>query len=141
MEFAERLEALVADSGKRIAEIANDLGIAKQTLYSYLCGKTTAEYGYIILLADYFGCSLDYLAGRVDEGESNYTKCPPFSERLKDLFEIFNTSESKMHKEIDISRSRLHGWVSGANKPALSSLIKLANYFGCTLDFLVGREN
>ena len=146
-KFAERLSFLIDDSDKKIAEIAIDLGIAQQMLYSYKSGKTTAQLSHFILLADYFKCSIDYLVGRTgldaEAGEKDMAlrKCPPFSERLKDVFKFYETSESRICKMVQISRSRFHSWLSGKNEASLHNLIKLADYFGCTLDFLVGRES
>ena len=144
MEFAERLKSLIAESEKKIADIATDLGIAQQTLYSYISGKTTAEYGSLIMLADYFKCSLDYMVGRTEsdaEGkETVFKECPPFSERLKEVFSRYKTSESKICKKVLISRSRFYGWLFGGIEPSLPNLIKLADFFDCSIDFLVGRE-
>jgi len=145
-KFAERLKALIAESEKKIADIAVDLGIAQQTLYSYRSGKTTAEYSSLIMLANYFKCSIDYIAGRTEldpeaeEKETFFRECPPFSVWLKEIFKKRKTSESRICKIVLISRSRFHGWLSGKNEPSLPNLIKLAEYFDCTLDFLVGRE-
>ncbi|MCL2798047.1 MAG: helix-turn-helix domain-containing protein [Firmicutes bacterium] len=146
MKFAERLKFLIDDSDKKILEIAIELGIPQQMLYSYKSGKTTAQFCHFILLADYFKCSVDYLVGRTgldaEAGEKKtvYKECPPFSKRLKELFGLYKTTESRIYKIVQISRSRFHGWLSGKNEPSLPNLIKLAEYFDCTLDYLVGRE-
>lgn len=141
MEFKSRLKDLIAESGKHIAEIACDLDVTPQTLYSYLSGKTTAEYRILILIADYFRCSIDYLVGKENEKVFTYRKSPPFSVRLKEVFRFYRTTESKIYKEAGISRSRFHAWLSGKSEPTLYNLIKLAKYFDCSLDFLVGREH
>lgn len=141
LDFIDRLKCLISDTRKKIAEIAADLCITQQTLYNYLDGKTLPKYRELILLADYFNCSIDYMVGREHEKETKFKKCPPFSQSLKEVFKTHGTSESKIHKKVKISRSRFYAWLAGKSRPTLNNLIKLADYFGCTIDFLVGRES
>ena len=46
--------------------MAMDLNMAQNTLSRYETGKREADYKTLILFADYFDVSLDYLLGRTD---------------------------------------------------------------------------
>lgn len=50
-------------------------------------------------------------------------------------------TEYRLQKDLNISRSLTYRWLSGKAIPTVDSLIALAKYFGCTVDYLLGREN
>jgi len=39
-----------------------------------------------------------------------------------------------------ISEGNLGDWMRGRSRPAADSLVKLADYFDCSIDYLVGRK-
>lgn len=49
-----------------------DLQLGKKTLYNYEHGERVPPLEVAISLADYFGVSLDYLVGRVDDPNGGY---------------------------------------------------------------------
>lgn len=60
-----------------------------------------------------------------------------FSEKLKQLRLNNNLSQSKLAKNIGITRQALSKYELGTAEPNLYTLIKIANYFNCSLDSLV----
>ena len=67
MYYYRRIRDTREDQDKTQAEVAAHLGIT-QTQYSrYERGANEIPLHYLILVADYLGVSLDYLAGRTDE--------------------------------------------------------------------------
>ena len=50
-----------------------------------------------------------------------------------------NISTYTLRKETHFTSRNFHDWDNGSD-PKLSTLIELANYFGCTLDEIVGLE-
>lgn len=58
------LRNLVSDSGKTQKEIAVALGLGQQRFNFYVTGRSEPDVATLILLADYFGVSIDYLVGR-----------------------------------------------------------------------------
>lgn len=44
-------------------------------------------------------------------------------------------------ENLNINSSIIYQWKNGSRLPKLQSLIKLANYFECTLDYLLGRSD
>ena len=61
--------------------------------------------------------------------------------RLKTLREERNLSQLEVAKGIDTSQRNIGRWESGSNEPSSSFVIKLANFFNCTADYLLGRED
>lgn len=62
--FAQRLRELKEAKGVSFSQMAKGTGIGIAVLYRYTAGKTEPSLSYCTWLADYFGVSLDYLAGR-----------------------------------------------------------------------------
>ena len=48
-------------------------------------------------------------------------------------------SQNKIAKEIGISSSQLTKYIDGDIEIGLNSLVKIADYFNCSLDYLIGR--
>lgn len=62
-------------------------------------------------------------------------------QKIKELREEKSKSQYEISKEIDVARYTYANWEQGRSEPSIADLEKLANYFGCTIDYLIGREN
>lgn len=71
--FITRFKELLANSGKMQKDICKDLGISKQKMSNWKTGYTEPNLDDIILLADYFKVSVDYLIGYENEDGSKNT--------------------------------------------------------------------
>ena len=65
--IGKRLSELIENSGKSQNEICKDLGIYKQKLSRWKVEYTEPTLDDLILLADYFEVTTDYLLGLEDE--------------------------------------------------------------------------
>lgn len=63
MKYAERIRELREDNDKTQAEIATLLKIGQRTYCDYELGKTRIPVDSLIILAKYYGVSMDYLCG------------------------------------------------------------------------------
>ena len=61
--------------------------------------------------------------------------------RIKELREEKNLSQLEVAKGVETSQRNIGRWESGANEPTSSFIIKLANFFNCSIDYLLGRED
>lgn len=64
--FSERLIQLKTERKLLQKEIAKDTGLALRTYQYYESGEREPGLSTLIVLADYFNISLDYLTGRSD---------------------------------------------------------------------------
>ena len=64
-----------------------------------------------------------------------------FKLRLKELREQLGFSQARFARAIGVSQSTVGMWESGKNTPTFSTLESLANYFGVTVDYLLGRDD
>lgn len=62
------------------------------------------------------------------------------SERLTELMEIKGLNNAELASKINVSASTVGRWKNGKGYLLYSNCLKLANYFNCSLDFLVGRS-
>ena len=61
--------------------------------------------------------------------------------RIKELREEKNISQLVLAEKIGTSQRNIGRWENGENEPSYSQLIKLADFFNVTLDYLVSRED
>lgn len=64
------IEAERARKGITNDSLAEELGVSRKTLYSWM-GKGNIPTSALINMADYFGCSIDYLQGSIMKTLSN----------------------------------------------------------------------
>jgi len=63
-----------------------------------------------------------------------------FPERLRSLRLAKKITQRELAKHLDITDTAYGFYEQGKNYPNMDILIKLADYFGVTLDYLVGRN-
>ena len=64
-----------------------------------------------------------------------------FAERLKELREEKGLTFQQLEKETGISNASLCRWENCKVDAKMYQLVKLAEYFGVTTDYLLGLEN
>lgn len=62
-------------------------------------------------------------------------------ENLKALREKRNITQIKLSTEVEVSQELISRFEIGKNKPTVDNLIKLADYFNCSTDYLLQRTN
>ena len=65
-EFPIRLKEIRKHRGKKLKEAADCLGIQPRSYQAYESGDREPNIARLIVLADFFDVSLDYLLGRAD---------------------------------------------------------------------------
>lgn len=64
-----------------------------------------------------------------------------FAERLKELRQERNLSQTALAQIIGVSQKAIDYWERGINEPKATYIIRLADYFDISSDYLLGREN
>lgn len=85
----KNLAVLRKECGLSQQKLASDIGLARNTICQYESGNRVPDVSTLVLLADYFGVSTDYLLGRDGKNRSLKDKLqlpparpfPQFSER------------------------------------------------------------
>lgn len=64
-----------------------------------------------------------------------------FSNKLKELRTSKNISQKQIASQLDIADRQYRRYENEEQQPTLPIIIKLANYFDVSLDYLVGRTD
>jgi transcriptional regulator with XRE-family HTH domain len=140
--FAERLNELIFDNKTNAIEVSKAIGVSKSAIYRYLKSERIPSVDLLVKLSNYFNCSINFIIGLDSD---NYTKnhliCPPFYERFRFLLDKFKVTKYKLVKDTHIPESIVYTWQNGQCVPTIESIMKLAEYFNCSVDYIVGREN
>ena len=62
-------------------------------------------------------------------------------QRIFQLMEQRHVSAYRVSQETGISQTRISGWKTGKSNPKQDALEQLADYFGVSIDYLVGRTD
>ena len=62
-------------------------------------------------------------------------------EKLKELRIERGLSQRKLGEIFDVCNQTVSFWESGSREPDLDFLVKIANFFEVSVDFLLGRED
>lgn len=97
--FAVRLSQLLKETKTTLPTIAESIGVSRQAVGLWKLGKTIPDLVDFIKVADYFGVSLEYMAGRTE------VKAPPkdnerqIIQALSDALSIMEEQIIKIHGE------------------------------------------
>ena len=64
-----------------------------------------------------------------------------FANRLKELMNFQSLSIAQLSQKINIPKSTINCWLLKILSPQIDSLVAIADYFGVTTDYLLGRED
>ena len=64
-----------------------------------------------------------------------------FAERLRELMDLKSINISKLSQATSIPKSTINCWLLKIRSPQIDFLVEIADYFGVTIDYLLGRED
>ena len=138
--FCERLKEYMVELGLTQEILESETGIPRSLISNFLLNKHTPSFDKLVALLEFFNCSADYLIGLTDiPTDETLYPVVPFNERLRTILKEKGVSQERLKRELNFSGSVIYKWLSGKNKPSTDSLIKLAKFFDCSVDYLIGR--
>ena len=87
-------------------------------------------------IAQYFNVTLDFLLGKTEEEDPTM-----FRIRLKELREKAGYSQYSFAEKFGVSQSTVENWEAGAREPNFDTMQRLADFFGVSVNYLLGRES
>lgn len=140
-EFVERLDGLLVENNLNKKSFSIKIHINAASITHYLQGKRLPTVENLIKIADFFNVSTDFLLGREEESSSlRFKSVPAFSDRIEFLKGYFGRSAYSIYNNTGISKSSYYDWKKGKRQPTVENVIRLADLFDCTVDFVLGRE-
>lgn len=138
--FQERLSDLMIENDLTPTTLGEILGSNRVTLNRYLSGSRTPTVELLIKIADHFRCTLDYLIGTEDVNyPTDFLTPPPFSQRIYELCDLFHVSRYEIQNKTQISMASIYTWQKSSHYPTIDNILRLAEFFGCTVDLVIGR--
>ena len=64
-----------------------------------------------------------------------------FKDILREIRLERGISQVLLANKLGVSKGIISMWENGQREPTLSSIISIADFFGVTIDYLVGRES
>ena len=136
-QFQERLQDLLIENDLSRLQLSKNIGVSFETLNGYFNRDFYPELSVAIKIAQYFGCSIDYLMGLSDEFSVIERNDMSFVNTLKKLLKDNNLSIETLMKNLHMSEANFYRWQRKSSVPSMSSLIAIAKYFDVSIDYLV----
>lgn len=135
--MSERINDLMIENNLTGEKLAKAVGVSFAAVSQWKTETNEISIDNILSLAKLFNCSIDYLTGRSETDLSFREIETTFILRLQGLLTKNSTSLYALNKNGVMPKSSYYTWLKGA-APRLSNIIPIANYFDCSLDFLIG---
>lgn len=133
--LAENLKSLREQSGKTQQELANLLGVERGIMSSWETGSRTPGIGMIVELARYHGVSLDDLVLKDIK-----PPIPRYARNLAYLRKKHDMTQNDIANLLRVSKATSCKYENGNVEPTIKQLIKLADFFGVTMDQMVKQD-
>ena len=146
--IGERLRGLLREAGLQQKEAAELLGMKVTTFCGYVNDYREADIDVLITIADFFGVSLDYLTGRVEE------RTTPVYGFIKENIDLIRGEMSYREMSEDIGKRLnnkayseiftpecLEAIAKGEILPASEHIKYLAQYAGVKKDFFFRKND
>lgn len=139
--FKTTLNELLSDNGFNATSLGRAMGVNVFVVHKWLKQVKDVKLKSLIKIADYFGCSLEYLCGKSDVLLSYEPQpLPPFGEWIKIVLHSCGKTSYRLLTDTHISPSQYNGWLHGAI-PMLTTLEVISEYLNVSLDYVVGRQS
>jgi len=145
MNFSTRLKEL--RKGMKISQTAlgKEIGITLKQIQRYESGENEPTLSILVRLSKYFGVTLDYLVGTSDlpdySASEDMNPFPMMCVRLRQLREAKKLDVFDVAEMIEENPRNYARYEEGEVLPRLRTICALADLFGVSLDYLVGRSD
>ena len=116
-------------------------GLSEATITHYVKGKTTPSQTNIDKIANALNISPRAFYGDIDEFAPYLNQTETiFSQKINSLLNESELSQEQLAKEIGVSRQTVNYYVNGKSLPTSDVLIKIAEFFGVTVESLFATQ-
>ena len=118
---------------------ANMLEIDYHAVSNWLDAKNLPRFPSLLALSDFFKVSIDFLLGLTEDDRiSRSSKKVSFSTRLNALMTENHITKYALAKKINVGQPTVSRWFLNETIPETTTLIKLSEYFGVSVEYLLG---
>jgi len=135
--FPERLRRERAKKKLTQQEVSEVLELAISTYSGYETGRREPDLFTLVRITEVLGCTPNdlLLPGKAEERQG-------FLERLTKMMRENIMNVSALSKQTGIPYTTIDGWYKrDCDRVSFDTLIVLADFFGCSVDYLIGRSD
>ena len=132
----ERIFAIAKEKGMQQKELAKQLDIPPSVLSDWKSGRLKPSVEMICNIAELFDVSIDYLL----KGEASQPRLESFTERVLALIQEKGTTKNKLLTDLGLNHNSFGDWAKKQQAPSSETVVKIADYFGVTTDYLLKGE-
>lgn len=129
----ERLKELRLKRGLTQKQVADALHINQVAYCLYENGKRRLSCETVVKLAFFFDVTTGYLMG-----EEHHEQHRTFAETLAALRTDRGLSQDALAKDLEISKNSIYYYENDKRVPDIDTAVRIAQYFGVTVDYLLG---
>lgn len=138
--FNENIEDFIIKENTTVYQFSKAVGVSGQSVANWLQHNGYPDTESANKIANYLRVSLDFLFGLSDSPKpNNDANDLPFLEKFDLLRKKNHVSCYAVAKECSFGESAISKWRKG-KQPKLENVIQIAKYFGCSLDYLIGKK-
>lgn len=137
--MSNNIRALRKATGLTMKQFGALMGVAESTISLYETGKNEPDISMLKKMSEFFGVSIDYLLNFSDLKEPRLD--PSLTCRLKELRTSRGYTQEIVASFLDITRAAYTNLENGKRQCDIATLLRLADYYGVTLDYLLGRTD
>lgn len=134
--FGERLCELMDERSISAYKLSHDTGISQSGISQYRSGQIVPGLDKAQIIANYFGVPVDFLLS----GKKAHTSDSMFKSNFIKICASKGVSPSKVMADLGFSSSVFSEW-RDSTVPRNSTVRKIADYFGVSVDSLLSADN
>ena len=139
--LSKRLKELMDEAEMKSPALGEAIQTEPSAITKFLREERMPSADTLVKLADYFNCTTDYLLGLSDIlDERKFKQRPPFCKQIDVLIAFSKKSQYRFGIEAKLSDETFRRWRKGMNEASVETLVKIAQYLKCSVDFVLGRE-
>ena len=126
------------DRDKLQRELADYLGITSTAYGKYETGQNKIPVKNVILLAEYYDVSVDFLLGETRSLDRHPLAAEKGDSRIRLIRKRYNLNQSQVAEKINMSQMGYSKYETGETMLNTHVLIKLARIYNVSIDYLLG---
>ena len=135
----ERLLELLEENNLNAETFSKKIGVSSSVISRWVRENSSVKLNSLLKISAFFNCSVDFICGRTyNQGKFNPAPTT-FPDRLAALIVKSGEKKCDIFPKLGLDRHALYDWQKGC-APRSVNLIAVADYFGVTVDYLIGLE-
>lgn len=140
--ISKKILYLLNEKGISANKLQNDLKLSNNAVTYWKSGRSSPSQKTLEKIADYFNLPLSYFydtqPSSFEADDGLFVNC---LERILTLIKTNGLNDRSAEEAIGLKKGTLFNWKSNRAKPSVDNLIKVAQYFHVSIDYLVGLSD